>query len=64
KALHWLSHIPSEHNNIIDAWKLHGVASSNALESQSLVELKNNYCNLKKCLDCTVGFHILRLKAN
>ncbi len=64
KALHWLSHITSEKNNIILAWKAHGVASSNALESQALVELKNNYCNLKKCLDCTVGFHVLRLQAS
>lgn len=64
KALHWLSHISSEKNNIINAWKSHGVASSNALESQGLVELKNNYCNLKKCLECTVGFHILRQKAS
>lgn len=64
KALHWLSHIPSEKNNIINSWKAHGVASSNALESQALVELKNNYCNSRRCLDCTVGFHILRQKAS
>ncbi|MEO8116651.1 MAG: DUF2851 family protein [Bacteroidota bacterium] len=64
KAMHWLSHISSEKNNIIHAWKLHGVSSSNALESQALVELKNNYCNPKKCLDCTVGFHLLRQKAS
>lgn len=64
KALHWLSHIASEKNSIINAWKLNGISSSNALESQALMELKNNYCNFNKCLDCTVGFYILRQHAS
>lgn len=64
KALHWLSYISSEKNSIINDWKMNGVSSSNALESQGLMELKNNYCNFKKCLDCTVGFHVLKQQAS
>ncbi|ANI88009.1 hypothetical protein A9P82_00940 [Arachidicoccus ginsenosidimutans] len=60
KALRWLSEIKSEENNIIQSWRNVGVACISAFDSQALLELKNNYCNEKKCLDCTVGNGILK----
>lgn len=32
----------------------------NALQSQSLLQLKNEYCNLNKCLSCAIGNALLK----
>lgn len=52
--------ISPESNAIVDQFKKLGVKVSSAMESQSLLELKNRYCDAKKCLQCTVGLQILR----
>jgi hypothetical protein len=52
--------IPSEKNVIIDKFKTLGIASENVYESQALLQLKKEYCDLKKCLDCAVGHSILK----
>lgn len=52
--------IPSEKNVIIDKFNTFGIESKNGYESQSLLQLKKNYCDLKKCLDCAVGHFILK----
>lgn len=52
--------IPSEKNVIIDKFKTFGIASENVYESQALLQLKKEYCDLKKCLDCAVGHFILK----
>ena len=62
KALDWLQKIKPENNTIIRQWKSLGIECTNALESQALIELKNNYCDEKKCLDCTVGKQLLAQK--
>lgn len=62
KALDWLQKIKPENNTIIRQWKSLDIECTNALESQALIELKNNYCDEKKCLDCTVGKRLLAQK--
>ena len=52
--------IPSEKNTIIDKFNTFRIESKNGYESQSLLQLKKNYCDLKKCLDCAVGHSILK----
>jgi hypothetical protein len=52
--------IPSEKNVIIEKFNSFGIESKNGYESQSLLQLKKNYCDLKKCLDCAVGHFILK----
>ena len=52
--------IPSEKNVIIDKFKTFGIVSENVYESQALLQLKKEYCDLKKCLDCAVGHFILK----
>jgi hypothetical protein len=37
------------------------VKINTAFESQALLELKNNYCDYKKCLQCGIGNKILKL---
>ena len=60
KALAWLLCLKPEKNNITDTWKQFEVISENALDSQALIELKNNYCDEKRCLECAVGNKLLR----
>jgi hypothetical protein len=49
-----------EKNNIISKFNEIGVGTKNALETQSLLELKNNYCAAKRCLECAIGIRILK----
>ncbi len=59
KALQWLAGISAEKNTITKKWVANGVNNLNALESQALIELKNHYCNVRACLQCSVGNVIL-----
>jgi len=61
KALRLLESIKAENNIIIKNWEALGVKPNNAMQTQSLIELKNNYCSQKKCLNCSIGNKILQL---
>lgn len=58
----FLSNIPAEKNNIIDKFTKFGIKSKNAFQSQSLLQLKNEYCNNKICLQCAFGLELLKEK--
>jgi hypothetical protein len=60
KSLKLLGSIDAENNVIIKNWKALGITSKNAMVTQSLIELKNNYCSQKKCLNCSIGNKILQ----
>lgn len=61
RSLKLLENLPAEKNNITEDFVNLGLKITNAFESQALLELKNNYCNYKKCLHCGVGNKILKL---
>ncbi|WPU91184.1 DUF2851 family protein [Mucilaginibacter sabulilitoris] len=61
RSLKLLENLPAERNNITEDFAILGLKINNAFESQALLELKNNYCNYKKCLQCGVGNKILKL---
>ena len=58
--IYFLEQIASEKNAIIDKFKSVGIASKNAFETQSLLQLKNEYCNKSKCLQCAIGLELLK----
>ena len=60
KALLWASQLLPEKNNITEGFKALGVSNKSAYDSQALIQLKNNYCNKKRCLQCAVGNSILK----
>ncbi|TDH26528.1 DUF2851 family protein [Segetibacter sp. 3557_3] len=60
KAVAWLAELPPEQNEVVKKWAQNGVSNANALESQALIELKNMYCDPKRCLECAVGTAILK----
>ena len=59
RALDLLLEMDPENNAIIRHWSALGIEAPNAYHSQALLELKNNYCNHRRCLDCQIGNHIL-----
>jgi predicted kinase len=61
RALQLLEYLPAEKNHITDDFVNLGVKITSAFESQALLELKNFYCNHKKCLQCAIGNKILKL---
>jgi len=60
KALQWLLEISAEKNAITKGFDKLGIENKNAFDSQALIQLKNEYCNKKKCLDCAVGNKLLK----
>lgn len=55
-----LNDVEPENNSIIEKFTSFGLKSKNALETQSLLQLKNEYCNKNKCLDCAIGIELLK----
>lgn len=55
-----LKGIAAENNTIIQKFAHFGQKANNAFETQSLLQLKNEYCNHSRCLDCAVGTHLLK----
>ncbi len=60
KVLALFSDIPAEQNRIISLWENTGVEKKQALDTQALTELTNQYCTQKRCLHCAVGKQILQ----
>ena len=52
--------IQPEKNIVIDKFSAIGVDVKNAFETQSLLQLKKEYCDEKKCLQCAIGIHLLK----
>jgi len=59
RALDILEQMPAENNSAINRWAGAGIVAANALESQALLQLQHNYCEPRKCLDCTIGHKII-----
>lgn len=60
RALTLLNHVKPEDNTITQNWALVGVKAQSAQQSQGLIELKNLYCEAKKCLLCSIGISLLK----
>lgn len=59
-AIEWLETLPPESNRVTRLMSTYGFTNQSALESQGLLELKNNYCLRKKCLHCSIGYKIIK----
>jgi Protein of unknown function (DUF2851) len=62
RAVEFLSQLDAEQNSIVKEWETLGFKPKNAMSTQSLLQLKNEYCNRHKCLSCQVGMWILSKK--
>ena len=52
--------IKPEKNSIISKFNDLKINSKSVLDTQALLELKNNYCAKKLCLQCAIGNHLLQ----
>jgi uncharacterized protein DUF2851 len=60
RAVNILQQIPPEKNKIINLWKSLGYLSKSAFDSQGLIELYQNFCERRQCLNCVIGSAILK----
>ena len=59
EILQLMQEIASEKNSIVDKFNSLKPMSKSALDSQALLQLKTEYCNKNKCLQCAIGYTIL-----
>jgi hypothetical protein len=60
RSFNWLSELAAENNAITNKFLSLEIVSATAFDSQALIQLKNEYCNQFRCLDCAVGNWILK----
>lgn len=56
----FMNEVVPEKNAVIDKFESFGIKAKNAFETQTLLELKNEYCNNKACLKCAIGMELLK----
>jgi hypothetical protein len=59
RALSFLENIGPEDNIITSEWREAGILAESAFYSQALIQLRNEYCKKRKCLDCRIGNRII-----
>lgn len=60
RAIQLLETAKPEKNSLLNNWTELGVEFPSAFDSQALLQLRNNYCNRFRCLECSVGLSILK----
>jgi len=61
RALDFLENINAERNSIISEWRTAGITAESAFFSQALLQLRNNYCKKRRCLDCRIGSKLISM---
>lgn len=59
RAYAWISTIRKENNAITTTFLQYGVRNEHAADSQALLELKTQYCDPRRCLECAIGREVL-----
>jgi hypothetical protein len=59
RAIRWLQQLPAEQNSIINSFRMLGAGCEDAFDSQALLEMKSQYCDRKRCLDCAIGNNLI-----
>lgn len=63
RSIALLESIKAEKNKVLKHFSALGIQADRASESQALLQMKDVYCNNKRCLDCSLGLHIIKQKA-
>jgi len=59
RALSFLEEIGPESNSLTRDWKSAGVEVESAFYTQALLQLTDEYCRKRRCLDCRIGCRII-----
>jgi len=60
QALNLLEEMPAANDQIVRKWAELGLASETMGQTQALLELKNEFCAAKKCLNCMIGRQLMQ----
>ena len=60
QILEFYKNLKPEKNSIISQWKKQGVKPNSALETQAFLFHHKHFCSEKNCLNCSIGFKILK----
>jgi len=60
RAIELLQQLPAEQNKITRTWSELGLKVKTSFDSQALIELYNNFCQKRQCLNCSVGISLLK----
>ena len=60
KTIAMLESLPPETNHITRMFAKGGIGCASAFDSQALIQLKNEYCDRKRCLQCRFGQKLLQ----
>lgn len=64
RALQMLEQIPAERNSLVSCFTQAGLGVKNAYDTQALIQLRQAYCDKKKCLYCRIGFQLIKAGQN
>ena len=55
-----LTKFAPEKNHVTHIWETLSIDNEHLWDSQALLELYQNYCNRKKCLNCSIGIKTIK----
>lgn len=58
--LNFYRHLRPEKNSVIKKWEKLGVKMNSALDSQAFLYHKKRYCDVKNCLNCSIGYQLMK----
>lgn len=58
-AMSLMEQLPPENNNVTRCFIAAGIPCKSALDSQAMIELRRQYCELRKCIYCRLGHKFL-----
>jgi hypothetical protein len=61
RALDFLQNTEPEHNIIINEWETAGIRAESAFYTQALIQLRNEYCRKRRCLECRIGSSVVSM---
>jgi hypothetical protein len=59
KAVGLLQKLKPERNHITRRWEALSIEARDAFDSQSIINLNNEFCLKKKCLSCKIGVNLI-----
>ena len=59
RAISFLESLPPEKNSVTKLFSNNGLISTTAFDTQAQLQLFNEYCKPKKCIECQVGRYLL-----
>ncbi len=62
KSLELLHSLKPEDNTFIKKWTSISIPAADAYESQALLQLRKEYCDRRRCVNCAIGHQLMNVK--